>query len=454
MRIEASDLKLLKPRAWQEVDGEKREIGSRYVLKGRHSVGFEVGPYDHSRPLVIDPIINYATYLGGGMDEIGYSVATDAAGNSYVAGYTSSTDFPATTGAYKTTNQGGASDAFVAKYNTSGVLQYATYVGGSGADIAYGIAVDGASPANAYITGSTASSDFPATAGAPDMTLKGTTTNAFIAKLNPMGNGLLYATYLGGTGTDAAYGIAVDANNEATVAGSTTSSTSFPLMGAFQPAYGGGTSDAFITRLNATGTGLLYSTFLGGSGQDEATAIALDSNGNAYVTGFSNSPNFPVHNAAHGTNSGDFDAFVTVLNTSGNGLVYSTLLGGSQQDFGLGIAVDANANAYVTGSTASTNFPVTGGVLQSANAGGYDAFITRLTSVGVVSYSTYLGGSGDDYAWAIAADSTGNAFIAGDTGSANFPTTADAIQTTNSGEFNVFLAMLQPGAAPSVTPPI
>ena len=445
--VGGSRLMLRRPHSYQEIAGVRREVGSSFALQGS-VVAFRLGRYDRNYSLVIDPVLAYSTFLGGSSDEVAFGVATDSAGNSYVAGYTASTDFPATTGAYKTAYQGGEDDVFVAKYNSTGALVYATYVGGSGDDIAYGLAVD--SSGNAYLTGSTASADFPTSQGAYQTAFKGGATDAFLVELNSAGNGLVYATYLGGSGNDVGYGIALDAYDEVTVTGSTTSND-FPVSaGAFHTSNGGGLSDAFVARLNASGTALLYSTYLGGSGEDVGLAVAVDSLGNAYVTGYTQSTNFPVTLGVEQTvNAGDYDAYVAVLNPSGTALVYSTYLGGNQQDYGVGIAVDTSENAYVTGYTTSSDYPHTAGALQTTKGSGYDAFITKLTSLGVISYSTFLGGSGDDFGLAIAVDSAGDAYITGDSASTDFPTTSDALATTTAGYFNAFVTKLSPNGTAS-----
>jgi len=439
--ILSSDLRLLKPHAYQEINGTQKEIPSRYILKRHNRVAFALGRYDHSLPLVIDPILSYATYLGGTSDEQAYAVATDTAGNSYVTGYTASLDFPATSGAYKTANQGGTSDVFVAKYSPTGALIYATYLGGSGDDTAYGIAVD--SSGNAYITGSTTSTDFPTTVGAYRTTYKGGNSDAFVVKLNAAGDGLVYSSYLGGSGDDAAYSVALDSANEATVAGATNSSDFPASTGAYGAFNGGGIADAFVTRLSAAGNALIYSTYLGGAGEDAAYGVAVDSAGNAYVTGYTQSANFPTTpGAAQRSNAGDYDAFVTALNPIGTAALYSTLLGGSQQDYGVGVAVDSLGNAYMTGYTASSDYPHTSGALQPGKNGGYDAVVTKLTGFGTIAYSTFLGGSGDDYGMAIAVDQSGNAYITGDTDSTDFPTAAGAIQTAATGVYNAFVTQV------------
>jgi hypothetical protein len=435
----------LKPDIYQDSrDGRHTVTGSYRV--GGSTFRFKLGPYDRSLPLIIDPALTYASFFGGTSDETAYAVATDPSGNAYIAGSTSSADLPATSGAYSRQFAGGSSDAFVAKFSPSGALLYATYVGGSAADVAYALAVD--SQGNAYLTGSTASSNFPVTQSAYRSTLAGA-SNVFVAKLNPAGSSLLYASYLGGSGTDTGYGIAVDASGDVFIAGS-TSSTNFPVSsGAYRTAYAGGTFDAFVTAFNSSGAGLLYSTYLGGSDEDQAYAIALDSKGDAFVAGETLSANFPntpgLIQAAH---HASYDGFVAALNPGGSALLYSTLLGGSSDDYACGIALDSAGNAYVSGYTGSTDFPHTAGVLQPASAGGYDAFVAKIAPLGTaLVYSSFLGGSGDDYALPIAVDNGGNVYITGDTTSTNFPVTADAAQPTSPGGYAAFVAILNSGGS-------
>jgi len=314
-------------------------------------------------------------------------------------------------------------------------LIYSTYLGGSGPDEPFGITVDASG--SAYVTGWTASSNFPTTKGALQTTPGGGYDDAFVTKLSPTGSALVYSTYLGGKSYDEAHGIAVDASGNAYVTGFTYSSN-FPIVaGAHQSALGG-YDDAFVSKLNPTGTALIYSTYLGGSGYDEGHGIAIDSSGNAYVTGFTYSSNFPTTRGVLQTTArGGFDAFVTKLNATGSTLLYSTYLGGSNDDFAYGIAVDSSGNAFVTGKTYSSNFPTTAGAFQTKPgiSGGYDdAFVVKLNPAGsALVYSTYLGGSGHDAGAAIAIDALGDAAVTGDTYSTNFPTTPGAFQTTLGG---------------------
>src|SRR2546425_4794091 len=288
-----------------------------------------------------------------------------------------------TLGAFQTAFGGGSYDAFVTKVNPSGSgVVYSTYIGGSDADIANGIAVDASG--DAYATGLTYSTNFPTTVGTFQPAFGGGSLDGFLTKLDPTGSALVYSTYLGGSGLDAGEGIAVDAAGNAYVVGN-TDSTNFPTTsGAFQLTFGGGVQDVFVTKLNPTGSALFYSTYLGGSAFDESFGIALDAVGNAYVTGDTDSTNFPTVNAVQSVPAGGFDIFVTKLNPTGTGLVYSTYLGGSGTD-GTGfnsIALDTlpNPNAYVTGFTDSTNFPTTPRAFQATYGGGpEDAFVTKIT---------------------------------------------------------------------------
>ncbi|MBF0568335.1 MAG: SBBP repeat-containing protein [Nitrospirae bacterium] len=439
--IAANGNKMLmhKPLVYQETDGVKREIKGRYVVGKGNMVSFNVAAYDKDKELVIDPTLVYSTYLGGSASDSGTGIAVDSSGNAYVTGRTASTDFPTTTGTFRTSLKG-TYGAFITKLNSTGTaLVYSTYLGGSASDSGTGIAVD--SSGNAYVAGQTASTDFPTTTGAYQTTLKGS-TDAFITKLNATGTALVYSTYLGGSGNDSGTGIAVDSSGNAHVTGQ-TASTDFPITtGAYQTTLKGST-DAFITKLNATGTALVYSTYLGGSGSDSSAGIAVDSSGNAYVTGTTYSTNFPVTTGAYQTTlKSEFNnAFITKLNATGTALVYSTYLGGTGYDNGYGIAVDSSGNAYVTGTAHSTDFPVTTGAYQTTLKSSYDPFITKLNATGtVLVYSTFLGGSGDGAA--IAVDSSGNAYVTGTTYSTNFPTTTGAYQTTLKSLANPFITKL------------
>ena len=376
LKTREGELTQKKPVAWQLVDGDRRTIDARFTRRGR-GIGIALATYDRHQPVIIDPqVLFYATYLGGsGMDKA-LAVAADSAGNTYVTGLTQSIDFP-TANAEQPAKKGGVTDAFVAKLNANGTaLVYATYLGGSSTDVALGIARDSAG--NAYLTGYTASADFPIT---PD---------------------------------------------------------------ALQTSLHGSAYDAFVTQLAADGT-LHYSTYLGGSDVDVANAIAIDGVGYALIAGFTCSADFPVANAFQsqlaGVSTGCFaakDAFVSKVEIGAPALPFSTYLGGSGGDEAKAIAVDAQHRVAVTGATKSSNFP-SAGVALSAYAGGSDAFVSRLTALGTLDYSTPYGGTADDVGLGIATDSSGSLYIAGSTQSTDFPTVT-AFQPDLHGPSDGFVA--------------
>jgi len=470
LQTAGNDIRQHKPVVYQDIDGFRREIAGGYVRKGADRVGFKLAAYDATRPLIIDPVVlSYSTYLGGSGSggDGGHGIAVDAGGNAYVTGGTTSADFPTTLGAFQSGLAPAGSNVFVTKLNPTGsALVYSTYLGGSGGEGGSAIAVDAGG--NAYVTGGTGSIDFPTTAGAFQATLAGGSSNVFVTKLDPTGSALVYSTYLGGSGTsgDGASGIAVDGAGNAYVAG-TASSNDFPTQAAFQPTLAGGdrygAANGFVTKLDPSGSSLVYSTYLGGTSTrafDAAAAIAVDAGGNAYVTGRTTSENFPTTPGAFQSTIGssaptDFpqDAFVTKFNSAGS-LVYSTYLGGSGTDYGMGIAVDAAGNAYVTGYAGSTDFPTTAGAYQPAfTGGGGDAFVTKLDPTGsALVYSTYLG-SFDADGDAIAVDAAGNAYVTGATYmicgrfscAKRFPTTLGAPQPDYGGSgSDSFVAKLNP----------
>lgn len=436
VRTPWGELRHHRPRVYQEVDGARVEIAGRYRKLARHQVGFQVAAYDPLKPLVIDPIMSYSTYLGGSADDRAYGIAVDSAGCAYIVGETWSSNFPRVPG-YQPASAG-ERDVFVAKLNATGTsLVYSTYIGGRGRDSGRSIAVDASG--SAYVTGFTYSQNFPVTAGA-FQTSSGGQEEAFALKLNASGTGLLYSTYLGGRGSDFGAGIAVHSNGEALLCGY-TSSPNFPTTsGALRSAFAGGYYDAFVAKLNASGSGLVYSTYLGGGGTDTAAGIAVDAGGNAYVTGQTGAADFPTRNPFQ-TLSGFVDAFVTKLDPSGQ-LVYSTYLGGRSSDFGNSVAVDSSGSAYVSGATASTDFPVTAGSYQTSNHGSYDVFVAKLNPQGTaLVYSTLLGGAGAEEARGIAVSGSGQALVAGWTYSIDFPTQTP-VQGSPGGNGDGFVAVL------------
>jgi len=386
----------------------------------------------------------YSTYLGGSSVDYGYGIAVDSAGNAYVVGNTASSDFP-TMNPLQAANNGGL-DVFVTALSADGsALIYSTYLGGSGDDLGSGIALD--SSANAYVTGSTLSTDFP-TNNALQGT-NGGLNDAFVAEITPDGQTLVYSTYLGGSGQDYGNGIAVDSAGNAYVTGQTLSSD-FPIMNPVQST-NKGSSSAFVSKISAGGTALAYSTYLGGTGYDLSYAIAVDSAGNAYTTGSAGSTNFPTMNPLQATNHGSFDAFVTEINPTGSALVYSTYLGGKLEDDGYGIAVDGAGNVYVTGYTLSTNFPMQNAFQKKLAGAGDAFVSKITSTGSALSYSSYLGGNGDDSGAGIAVDSANYAYITGNTASTNFPTKNALQATYGGDPDDAFVTKIDVRAATTTT---
>ena len=449
----AGDLIQHAPVVYQEIDGQRKQISAHMALQSSpegsskihdQRIGFKVGSYDRSRPLIIDPVLVYSTYVGGSGFDSASGIAVDSYGNAYITGQTSSPDFPLVapiqpTNHANTTN--GFTNIFVSEVNAAGTaLVYSTYLGGSQDEEANGIALD--SLGDAYVAGLTESADFP-TLNALYSNLPSTTGAGFVTKLNAAGNALLYSTYLGGTNGAEATGIAVDKSGNAYVAGG-TGSTDFPTKNAIQSVNNGhgilGDGNAFITEINAAGSALVYSTYYGGSHGDTALAIAVDTSGNTYVTGDANSTDFPVHNAFQVSAQGEGDAFVLKIDANGAAVVYASYLGGSLIDHAHAIAVDSGGNAYVGGDTNSVNFPNKGAFQTSNhNTGGVSTgFVSKISSTGGLVWSTYLGGSGGDSVGngesvdGVTVDGSGEAYVTGSSSSLNFPT-VNAVQSTNGG---------------------
>src|SRR5437870_1673809 len=451
LSVAASEVELQKPRIYQMIDGKRRLIEGRYVVAADHRVRFSVAHYDRSKPLVLDPVLNYSTYLGGSGEDTGHAIAVDGAGNAFVAGQTLSADFPGAAN-----NCAGAS--FVAELDPTGTnLLYATYLAGSttgSGENAFGIAVDPSG--KVYVTGVTFATDFPTTsanalnAGPLASNDNGT---AYLTKLDPTvsgPSGLIYSTYIGGTGGDHANSVAVDAVGNAYVVG-LTDSPDFPTNNPFQSALSNTSGNAFLTRIDTTqlqDASLIYSTYLGGNGAnagvvlgygDEGFGVAADSSGNAYVVGTTTSTDSTFTTSATAYQSAPpantaASAFVSRIATTQVGpasLIYSTYLAGSIEDLGFAIALGPNNVAYVTGTTSSTDYPFPGattGAFDTSGSGSGKAFITLVdttqSGLSSVPYSTYLGGTGGPYGgdsgYAIKVDASGNAYVAGTTFSTDF----------------------------------
>ncbi|MFN2544193.1 MAG: SBBP repeat-containing protein, partial [Actinomycetota bacterium] len=432
------------------------------------------------------PVARYGTYLGGSAFDWAWAVAVDQDGNRYLAGVTDSPDLPGAAGSVGSSRPG-SRDGFVAKIASDGHLIYATYIGGSGWDNVYGLAVD--ADGDAFVTGSTGSPDFPTTPGAFQRTLQGT-TNAYVAEIDPTGSRFVYSTYLGGTTafpnavispcckqvaqSDIGVGIAVDPAGHAWVTGS-TDSIDFPITpDAAQRVYRGGGTDVFVTELDPTGSGVLYSTYLGGAGTEYASSIELDAAGATYVSGSTGSFDFPttpgafqpvfnpapppVGTPSFGVQLRTSDAFVTKIVRTGPGvggssLAYSTYLGGSGNDSGDDLAVDAAGHAFVVGDTNSGDFPTTTGAFQPSPRGILDGFVTELDPDGSgLVYSTYFGGQNAEWIFGVAVGPDGDAYLTGETYSnTDFPITPGAFQPTypgrgsgQNGDDAAFVARLDP----------
>ncbi len=413
-----------KPFVYQEIAGTKYKVESNYKLYPNNQIGFELGYYDAAKPLVIDPTLGYAVTFGTADDTTGNAIATDKVGNAYITGIAYSAQSPFI-------GKPGKGNIFVTKLNAAGELIYNTYIGGSGEGVGLGIAVD--ADRSAYVTGQLDSSDFPVTNAAFQPQFRGT-TDAFVLKLNPAGNALVYSSFLGGTGDDIGTSIALDRAENAYVAGETTSKN-FPAIDPIYP-FGEGPTDAFVCKVNANGSRLLYSTALTGpssnpDGGSAAWGIAVNRRGAAVVAGFTTSEKFPTVHPLQAKLNGPLDAFVSRINQNGNKLDFSTYLGGSNEDAAFGVALDPAENVYLTGLTNSTDFPQVNAFLPG-NAGGDDAFVTKLIPNGnAVVYSTYLGGGADDVGWGIAVNDAGAAHIAGRTRSKDFPL-EDPLSATSS----------------------
>jgi len=418
----AGDVVLHKPVAYQEKDGKREIVEAAFLVKG-NEVGLQLGSYDRARELVIDPTLTYATYLGGsGEDEI-FGIAVDGSGNMYVTGQMASPNFPAHIGTVSNT---GTLDAFVTRVNAAGTgIDFTTVISGDGIDAAFGIAVSGSA---VYVVGTTTSATFPST-----KTLgPGGGHDVFVASLSSTTGGANYVTRIGGTGTESGNAIAVDGSGNAYIGGE-TDSDDFPTASPIQGTFGGG-DDGFVAKLNAAGTALTFSTYLGGTNGDLVTGLALDGSNNVYVGGITASSDFPVTTGAfQTTGKGGGDSFVMQIKADGSAGLYSTYFGGSSQDSILGIAVDAAGEAYITGLTDSTDLP-TANAAQSTLKGANDIFVSKLSADGTgLIFSTYYGGTLDDEATGIALDAFGDAYVTGRTLSSDYPTGGSPFQATQNG---------------------
>jgi hypothetical protein len=502
IQAKGTEVRHKKPLAYQETDAGREEVRAEFSLFADGTAGFQVDEYDKTRELVIDPLLVFSTYLGGSAADSGKGIFVDSEGSAYVLGESRSSDF--------TNGTVDNADIFVGKLTANGGAFTYAFFGGSKDDFATGLAVD--ADGNTYISGSTQSDNLagpnsinPALSGPSD---------ALVIRFN-LDSGFSYSTIVGGTGDETGVSIAIDATGNAYISGRTTSGD-FPTANALQPAYGGGDSDAFVSKIAPDGSSLVYSTYLGGSSTENSvnrSGIAVDSEGNAYVTGDTTSTDFPLKDPIRSSNTGiEFDAYVSKIDPTGTAFVYSTYLGGDEDETGVGIATDAAGNAYVAGMTRSTSFTGSGSTrppgvttdayvaklnpagsafgyltfigaapgfeaaeaialdasnnayvtgittpgagiggpmfptvkpVQSYFAGVADVIITRLNPTGAITFSTYLGGTGDETGFGVAVDSAGGIYVTGSTDSEDFLTTA-AIREGNAGETDLFVSKIDP----------
>ena len=482
----AGDVTMKKPVAYQENNGTRQPVEASYVMKGRGQVGLSLGNYDRRRELVIDPVVNYATYLGGTGQDEAFGIALDSNLNVYVTGDTTSSSFPAPTGGSTKLGAGGGFDVFVTELKNDGsAILFTTLIGGPNDDIGTAIAVDssgdafvaGGTEGGFPIAGSAAQSVFglgsPATCGVAPNTFP--CPDAFLAELNPGGTSLIYSTYLGGSDSDFASALAIDNAGNSYLGGETFSAGYPGATGSLNsPTPIAGASDGFVAKLNTGTTGsLAYFTYLGGSNSDLVSGISLDAGGsNVFVTGQTVSTDFPVTAGAFQTTCGtdgncntvagtpQSDAFVTELDDVGHlpptcstPPCYSTYLGGSGSDVGIAIASEQSTNtAYVTGNTASvTNFPTTVGSFQTTTAvssSSITAFVTKIKPDGSgLGYSSFLGGSNAESGQAIAIDQSDNAYVTGVTASTDFPLVENFQPGYGGGNSDAFVSEVDPTGA-------
>ena len=452
------DLVQNAPVIYQDVHGTRRAIAGGYAIDAENRIGFVVGDYDRSKPLVIDPTLAYSTYLGGNDLDEGLAVTVDSSGNVYLTGLSVSPNFPGATGSSLQPTPGGDYDAFVTKINSTGTaIVWSTYLGGSGGN-EYGQAIAVDASGYVYVAGSTNSLDFPGIgSGSLQPAYGGYWRDMFLVKLVPGGNSFVYSTYIGGDGDESAGSIKVDSSGGVFVSGQ-TGSTNFPgVTGSSIQSSNAGGYEGVLLHVNSGATAIDWATYLGGTGDDDGCgAMALDGSGNVYVVCTGSSPAFTGVNSSslQPSNGGSDDMVVLKVDSTGSSILAGTFFGGANDEYAAGIGVDGAGNVYVAGTTASTDFPgVTGSSFQSSNAGGYDVTLTKFNSTlsGVI-FSTYIGGSDSDFAEGLAVDADGNCYVAGSTASTTFPgVDGNSIQSSNGGgSGDVFAFVMNPSGTAMV----
>jgi uncharacterized repeat protein (TIGR01451 family) len=473
--IEGGKVSFHKPVVYQKNGDVKTPVDCRYTLKADGRVGFELGAYDRSRQLIIDPVLSYSTYLGGSNDDIAYGITYGVRyGQPILVGSTRSADFPQVKALYPfgggTCGTQPCRDIFVAKYNPALTeLIFSTFIGGSNDDVPSQVTQD--VYGDIFLVGYSLSTNFPVRGPVFQKTFKGgsVTGDAVVVEVESAGFYLEWSSYLGGSGDDQAFGVAVDTPGNVFVSGHTTS-TDFPVTaGAYQTACpvdsSGGCSTSFVSEVNPKGTALVYSTYLGGSNGlgESAYGIALDANDDAYLSGITGSPNYPTTPNAYKTScgsdglcNGTYEGFVTELNPTGTGILASTFLGGSNFDYTAGIVVKPTA-IYVSGSTVSSDFPVTSNAAQSSYGGNSagcvvnsgtcgDVTVSKFnTALTALQYSTYVGGALDENpGLSMAVDTNGYMYVAGQTDSLDFPLVDPMQSTYGGGSSDAFITQITP----------
>lgn len=456
----AGPVEIHRPVAYQQSNGTRQKVDARFVLKKANEVAFAVGPYDHSRQLVIDPTVTYSTYFGGSSADYGLVIAVDGSGNEFVAGATDSSSIPGWT-----TAPVGGFDVFVTKISSAGALLFTTEFGGSGDDFPGGIAVDSA---GIYVAGTTDSTDFPTPGGTVQPTFSGGSgthgSNAGFAATLSLSGSITWATYIAGSDSTSGLAATVDSSHNVYVVGETFAAdlgpagpvNPLPNGGVINLGSGSGDDDGYIAKLNSTGTAYLLLSYIGGSSGDLATGVALDGSGNIYVSGETISTDLPVVNALQskcGTDgtcntgaSGPLDdAFIAAIQANLSGYTYLTYYGGSSVDDALAITADPGGDAFITGLTQSSDFPTVGTPYQPSLAGTQNAFVVEINPTGsAATYGTYLGGSGTDLGLGITIDSLGDAYVTGQTSSATLFPLVNPTQPALSGPTDAFVSVLSP----------
>jgi len=432
-----------KPIAYQMIGGKRKPVEVAYVIHKGTNYGFKIGNYDKKRPLIIDPLLA-STFIGGSginKDEYGYSLALDGSGNVYITGYTESYDYPTIPGAYDTSYNGGFTDVFVSKLDsTLSTLLASTFIGGgSYYDRGYSLTLDGSG--NVFVTGY-AGSGYPTTPGAYDESHNGS-PDVFVSKLDNTLSTLLASTFIGGSAIDSAFSISLDGDGNVYVTG--YASSGYPTTsGAYDESFNGFT-DVFVSKLDNTLSTLLASTFIGGSGRDEyGYSLALDGDGNVYLTGHTDSSDYPTTSGAYDESFNGFtDVFVSKLDSSLNSLLASTFIGGFSNDYGRSITLDGSGNVFVTGYIWSSDYPATPGAYSESYNGNCDVFVSKLdSSLSTLLASTFIGGFSNDYGRSITLDGSGNVFVTGYTASSDYPTTPGAYDESHNGFTDVFVSKL------------